>query len=103
MAVFDRYSSFRNNGKVEIVPFVPIRKKSTDRYIRYQKSTMRLDRLSYEYYDSPDYGWLIMQANPEYGSLEGLIPDNVLLRIPYPLSETLNFYTSDIINRKDFY
>ena len=103
MGKFDRYGSFRNNDKIEIVPFVPIKKKDTDKYIIFNKKTMRLDKISYEYYKDSDYGWLIMQANPEYGSLEGLIPDGVTLRIPYPLSDTLNLYTSDIISYKEFY
>lgn len=103
MNSFDRYGMFRANGKIDVVPFVPIRKKETDKYIIYNKSTMRLDKLSYDYYGDPDYGWIIMQSNPDLGSLEGLIPDGVLLRIPYPLSETLNLYTSDIISYKEFY
>lgn len=103
MSTFDRYSMFKANGKVEVVPFVSIRKKETDKYIVYKKNTMRLDKLSYEYYGDPDYGWLILQANPELGSLEGLIPDNAVMRIPYPLTETLNLYTSDIITYKEFY
>ena len=57
---------------------------------------MRLDKLSYEYYNSPDFGWLIMLANPEYGSIENFIPDGVVLRIPYPLDDTLNIYLNDI-------
>lgn len=100
---FNRYNSFKSNGKIEIVPFISIRKKNTDKYIIYKKGIHRLDKLSYDYYNDPDYGWLIMQANPEYGALEGLIPDNVRLRIPYPLPETLNLYTSDIITYKEYF
>ena len=44
-----------------------------------------------------------MQANPEYGSIEGFIPDGVKLRIPYPLEETLNQYISDIKSYKELY
>jgi hypothetical protein len=57
---------------------------------------MRLDKISYDNYDSPDYAWLIMLSNPEYGSIENFIPDGVVLRIPYPLNETLNTYLDDI-------
>lgn len=96
MSDFDRYSMFKSNGKVGIVPFVKIRRKNSDKYITFNKSSMRLDKVSYDNYASPDYAWLIMQANPEYGSIENFIPDGVVLRIPYPLEETLNIYLNDI-------
>jgi hypothetical protein len=98
---FDRYSSFRSNGKIGMVPYVDIRKKSTDKYIKYIKNSTRLDKISYEYYENPDYGWLIMQSNPEYGSIENFIPDGVVLRIPYPLQETLDNYLEDINKYKE--
>ena len=101
MADFDRYTPFKVNGKIEIVPFIKIRKKDTDKYVEFNKRTMRLDKLSYEYYESCDYGWLIMQANPEYGSIENFIPNNVILRIPFPLQETINLYVSDINKYKE--
>ena len=37
MAEFDRYTPFKVNGKVEIVPFIKIRKKDTDKYIEFDK------------------------------------------------------------------
>jgi hypothetical protein len=103
MTDFDRYASFKANGKIGIVPFITINKKNTDRYIVYDKRKIRLDKLSYEYYESPDYAWLIMQANPEYGSIESLIPNGVTLRIPYPLQETLNSYINGIKNYRELY
>jgi hypothetical protein len=96
MADFDRYGNFKANGQMSIVPFVPINKKSTDKYITFDKRTMRLDKLSYDYYKNSDFGWLIMQANPEYGSIENFIPNGVVLRIPYPLEDTLNTYVNGI-------
>lgn len=96
MSVFDRYGMFKSNGKVKMVPFIKIVSKKTDKKIVFNKKTMRLDKLSYEYYNSPDFGWLIMLANPEYGSIENFIPDGVVLRIPYPLDDTLNIYLNDI-------
>ena len=101
MKDFDRYSPFKANGKVGVVPFVQIRQKESDKHIQFNKRTMRLDKLSYEYYETPDYGWLIMQANPEYGSIENFIPDGVVLRIPFPLEETINIYLNDIISYKE--
>ena len=97
MDSFDRYTSFRDEGKISIVPFIEIQKKNSDKYIRYNRRTTRLDKVSYEYYNNPDYAWLILQANPELGSIENFIPDNALVRIPYPLDETLNLYLNEIV------
>lgn len=101
MKTFDRYAAFKANGKIDIVPYIEIVKKDSDKYVKFDKKTMRLDKLSYEYYNNPDYGWLIMQSNPEYGSIENFIPNGVILRIPFPLDETINRYLSDIIAYKE--
>lgn len=90
--VYDRYKKFRVNGDITLPPYIPITKKNSDIYITYEKGKMRMDTLSYRYYNEVDYGWLIMMANPQYGSMEFLIPDKVELRIPYPLNETLSEY-----------
>ena len=103
METFNRYTPFNSNGKIGIVPYIKIRKKNSDKYIKFDKKTMRLDKISYDYYKNPDYAWLIMQANPEYGSIENFIPDGVVLRIPYPLEETINIYLTDITNYNEMY
>lgn len=101
MNIFDRYAPFKINGKYEIVPFIPIRKKKSDKYVVYNSKSNNLDKISYEYYESPDYTWLILQANPELSSIEHLIPNGTLIRVPYPLSDTLNSYLNDIIKYKE--
>ena len=93
---FDRYSQFRVGNGFNMVPFGEIPKSSTDIYEVYRKRKMRLDQLSSQYYDSPDYAWLIMQANPEYGSMEFEIPDGAELRIPYPLNVSIDSYELSI-------
>lgn len=100
--MFNRYSKFTRDGKCLTVPFIKIDKADSDIYIVFDKNMMRLDMLSYKYYSDPNYGWLILQANPGYGSLEFLLPDKVNLRIPYPLDDALNRYHSqltDIISK----
>ena len=98
---YDRYSKFRVNGGTQLVPFIPIPVKDTDYYEIYEKGKTRLDLLSYQYYGDADFAWLIMQANPQYGSIEFLIPDKVQIRIPYPLGTTLVKYEDDIDEYKD--
>ena len=100
---YDRYNKLRINGTVKEVPFIKIPVRSTDYYTNYIAGKTRLDLLSFEYYNDPNYGWLIMQANPQYGALEFRIPNMALLRIPYPLNTVLSQYANDIDNYKEIY
>ena len=43
-----------------------------------------------------DYGWLILLANPDYGGMEFDIPDNTVIRIPFPLMDTLREYQQKV-------
>ena len=103
MATYNRYKSFVKNGRISLIPFISIPKKSSDYYEEYELGKTRLDLLSYKYYDNPNYDWLIMQANPEYGSMEFNIEDGAILRIPYPLEDTILRYYSDIEEYKKLY
>lgn len=100
---YDRYASVRIEGGFRILPFGEIPKSKTDRIIIYRKGQMRLDQISSQYYDSPDFAWLILQANPQYGSLEYNIPDGVELRIPFPLNNALDGYQTSIDNYNKLY
>jgi hypothetical protein len=96
---FDRYQYFEDEGTFKIVPGITIPIKSTDKYIQFRSGKDRLDKLSQEYYNTPLFGWLILQANPLVGSIEFLIPDNYMLRIPFPLVPSLQDYKKAV----DFY
>ena len=100
---YNRYNRFLINGAYEIVPSVEIYKKSSDYVEVYKAGVTRLDVLSDKYYGDPNYDWLIMMANPEYGSMEYDIPDGAILRIPFPLSSTLEAYNVAIDNYNTLY
>lgn len=100
---YDRYKQFRVNGGVQTVPGITIDPKDTDYFEIYKLGQSRLDIISNDYYGDPNYDWLIMLANPEYGSLEYKIPDGATLRIPYPLSITLENYNNKISLHKTLY
>ena len=91
-----RYKNFIVDGAYLKVPFIKIPENSSDCYTYYEAGKTRLDLLSYQYYNDPNYGWLILQANPQYGSLEFLIDTNVRIRIPYPLEIALQGYEDEI-------
>jgi len=89
---FDRYQFFETDGNFRIVPGIELPIKSSDKYITYNKGRTRLDKVSQDNYGSPTFGWLIMQANPEVGGIEFEIPDNYVLRLPFPLIPSLQDY-----------
>ena len=100
---YDRYASFRDGDGFNMVTFSEIEKNDTDIYEIYKRGVTRLDLLSYQYYGSTSYAWLILQANPQYGSLEFRIPDGAELRIPYPLLTALDSYQKGIEKNKKYY
>lgn len=93
---YSRYKSFIVDGTYKKVPFIKVPERPTDRYVFYEVGKTRLDLLSYQFYNDPNYGWLIMQANPQYGSLEFKIENNARLRIPYPLENAIQGYEEEI-------
>ena len=93
---YSRYKSFVVDGAYKKVPFIKIPQSSTDSCAMYELGKTRLDLLSYQYYNDPNYGWLILQVNPQYGSLEYKIPNNSRLRIPYPLESAIQRYDDEL-------
>ena len=89
---YNRYQNFLINGKQTVVPYVTLPSKTSDQRYIYRVGVSRLDKISQEYYNTPVFGWLILQANPTAGSIEFEIPDNFTLRIPFPLVSTLQAY-----------
>jgi hypothetical protein len=89
---FDRYQYFEQNGSFRIVPGIELPIKGTDKYFIYKSGKSRLDKISNDYYGTPVFDWLILQANPSVGGLQFNIPDNFILRIPFPLITTLQDY-----------
>lgn len=92
---YDRYENFKKNNQVKVMPFIDIPRNPTDLSIEYN-GKLRLDIISQRYYGTPYYGWLIMQANPQYGGLEFDIPDGSIIRIPFPLTVALQQYQQNI-------
>lgn len=100
---YSRYKSFITNGTFKRVPFIKIPYSPTDCYVFYETNKSRLDLLSYQFYGDPNYGWLILQANPHVNSLEFKIENNTRLRIPYPLDSAIQGYLSEIKKYEKLY
>ena len=91
---YNRYNTFLINGEQTVVPFVNIPSKPSDKRYIYKVGQSRTDKISQQYYGTPYFGWLIMQANPQFGGLENNIPDGSILTIPFPLLSSLQDYKS---------
>jgi len=89
---WNRYNTFLIDGKQTVVPFVNVPSKPSDKRGIYKVGQSRLDKISQQYYGAPYFGWLILQANPQFGGLEWNIPDGAILTIPFPLLSSLQDY-----------
>jgi len=96
MQYWDRYQNFLINGQQTVVPYVNIGSRTSDQKYVYMKNKTRLDKLSFEKYGTPYFGWIILMANPEFGGLEMNISDGAVLTIPFPLISALQDYKSAI-------
>lgn len=103
MEYYDRYGNFLINGNQTVVPYVTLPLKATDQRYLYRTNRSRLDKISFEKYGTPAFGWLILQANPIYGGLESNIPDGTNLIIPFPLIASLQDYKTAIDNYIFYY
>ena len=97
MGYYNRYTAFMKEGVVMPgVPFIKISRAASDLKIKFDKKTMRMDTLSYKHYGDPNYGWLILQANPKYGGFEFRIDNGDELYIPYPLDSAIERFEKGI-------
>lgn len=103
MASYSRYKSFIKDGAYLKIPFIEIPTSNSDIYVYYEVGKTRLDLLSYQYYGDPNYGWLILQANPEASSLEFRIKNHTKLRIPYPLENAIQGFETNIKKYNNLY
>jgi hypothetical protein len=84
MEGINRYSKVSFDGTSKTMPYVKIPVRSSDKSIIWNKNTHKLDDLSYKYYGIGSEGWIIIQANPQFGTDEYDFPNGALIRIPYP-------------------
>jgi hypothetical protein len=100
---YNRYSEFLINGGQTVVPYVTLPQKPSDQTYIYKVAMSRLDKVSQEFYNSPYFSWLILQANPQFGGLENYIYDGAVLIIPFPLIASLQDYKAALDNHFYYY
>lgn len=100
---YNRYGIFLENGQQKVVPYVTLPSKPSDKIFIYRYGQSRLDKISQQYYGTPFFGWLILQANPGFTGLESNIPDGAILTIPFPLLTSLQEYKGALDNHFLYY
>ena len=89
---YNRYSILKkDDGNTDIMPFVTLPKNVGDKFENWNINFSRLDKLSQKYYGNPFFDFLILYANPQYLN-EFDIPDDALIRIPFPLAKVKSDY-----------
>ena len=97
---YNRYSILKNtDGTTDWIPFVNLPTNPSDKYEYWNANFSRLDKLSQKYYGNPFYDFLILYANKIYVS-EFDIPDNALIRIPFPLAKVKADYEAILTQYK---
>ena len=98
---YKRYSILKNSdGTTDMMPFVPLPVRASDKYEYWNTNFSRLDKLAQKYYGNPFYDFLILYANPSYVN-EFDIPDNALIRIPFPLIQVKSDYETKLLELKN--
>ena len=72
------------------MPFVNLPINPSDKYEFWNSEFSRMDKLSQKYYGNPFYDFFILYANGFMSEFD--IPDNTLIRIPFPLSKVKSDY-----------
>ena len=97
---YNFYSLLKDNDKLRNMPPIRIEKKSTDKSVTYNKQKNRLDTIAGNIYNDETLWRLILWANEEY-FLEFDIPDNTVIRVPYPVQDVINEIQQEIVDKRN--
>lgn len=97
---YDFYKLLKKNDALKDMPPIAISKRLTDKSVTYNKQKNRLDSIAGNIYNDETLWKLILWANDQY-FLEFDIPDNTVIRVPYPLQDVLSEINMTIVSLKD--
>jgi len=97
---YNFYSLLKDNDKLRNMPPIQIEKRSTDKSVTYNKQKNRLDTIAGNIYNDETLWRLILWANEEY-FLEYDIPDNTVIRVPYPYLDVINEVQQKIVDKRN--
>lgn len=97
---FDFYKYLIQGDVMSNMPPIRFKDRVSDKYVIYNSQTNRLDTIAGEIYGDETLWRLILWSNEQY-FIEFDIPDNTVIRVPYPLQDVLNEYSTKVIKLKD--
>ena len=97
---YNFYSLLKENDKLKNTPPIQIEKRATDKSVMYNKQRNRLDTIAGNIYQDETYWKLILWANDQY-FMEFDIPDNTIIRVPWPLQDVVSEVQQKIVQTKD--
>lgn len=97
---YDFYKPLRINDSLKNMPPVSIKSRKTDKSVLYNKQKNRLDTIAGNVYGDETLWRVILWANEQY-FMEFDIPDNKVIRVPYPIQDVLDEINTKIINKRD--
>lgn len=97
---YNFYSLLKDNDKLRDMPSIKIEKRSTDKSVTYNKQLNRLDNIAGNIYNDETLWRLILWASEQY-FMEFDIPDNTVIRVPWPLQDVLNEVQTKIVEKRD--
>lgn len=97
---YNFYSLLKDNDKLRDMPPLKIDKRDTDKSVTYNKQLNRLDTIAGTVYKDETLWKLILWANEQY-FMEFDIPDNTVIRVPWPLQDVLNEVQTKITEKRD--
>lgn len=96
----DYYDLLRDNDSLKNMPPIRIQHRTTDKSVTYNKQKNRLDTIAGNIYQDETYWRLILWANEEY-FMEYDIPDNTVIRVPWPFQDVVTEINTKIVSRRD--
>jgi hypothetical protein len=97
---FNFHKFLLNGNSLKNMPPVRISNRDTDKTVTYNKNLTRLDRIAGDIYQDETLSKVILWANPAY-FIEFDIPDNTIIRIPFPINDVISEVTAQIVVKKD--
>ena len=97
---YNFYSLLRNNDSLRDMPALKIEKRTTDKSVTYNKQLNRLDNIAGNIYNDETLWRLILWANEQY-FMEFDIPNNTVIRVPWPLQDVLTEVQTKIAEKRD--
>ena len=96
---YNFYSPLQDNDSLKNMPPIKITKRDTDKSITYNSQLNRLDTIAGNIYNDETLWRLILWANEQY-FMEFDIPNNTVIRVPYPLQDVLTEVQTSIIEKR---